>query len=664
MTQNPGPSRIVKLSDPVIRKIAAGEVVDRPANVVKELLENSLDSGASEIVIEIGDGGAGLISVSDNGCGISPEDLPQAVACHSTSKLTDFTDLSTLTTMGFRGEALSSISAVSRFSIKSKTQLEDGLELRIDNDQQMAAPYTLTYTGKPGTVVACEDLFFNVPARKRFLRRKETEFSHILEVVHAIALGHPWVSIRLSHDGKEVFRHDPPEAFSKTDQELEVLRELAASLLGVTEPSRLTIIQQQNIYGSLKALITPPGIDYSFQKRMFTYVNRRWVRDKVLNALITRGYHTHILKGRYPGCVLFFDCEPSLIDVNIHPSKKEIKFQYQKEVARLIHEAIQSSLRSAAWANPPEIKSSDRGQVMPTESHLTPTTPTPPTAVSSGLHRHLPLRQISPPPSSLSMPSSPPSVSEQASANPFPGAVSRQVEIRRSEPQQPPHPREDEDKENNGRKDPLAQRLELTADLFNQDVIPWSELVYLGMFASLYWVMEDPKNHKLILVDQHAFHERILFEKLKSQCSEMLKPQKLLIPSVVDLSPSEVGYLVQEKDQLKELGITFEHTPSSISLLTIPALLVKSSHKDLLEKLAHQSMLASSADATRAWITEDVLATFACHSAIRGGDIMTEAARGELLREAESVNFYHNCPHGRRVFHILTAREVSRWFDR
>lgn len=655
MTQNTAPSRIVKLSDPVIRKIAAGEVVDRPANVVKELLENSLDSGASEIVIEIGDGGAGLISVSDNGCGISPEDLPQAVACHSTSKLTDFTDLSSLTTMGFRGEALSSISAVSRFSIKSKTHMADGLELRIDNDDQMAAPYTLTYTGKPGTVVACEDLFFNVPARKRFLRRKETEFSHILEVVHAIALGHPWVSIRLSHDGKEIFRHDPPEAFSKTDQELEVLRELAASLMGVAEPGRLTIIEQQNIYGSLKALITPPGIDYSSQKRMFTYVNRRWVRDKVLNALITRGYHTHILKGRYPGCVLFFECEPSLIDVNIHPSKKEIKFQYQKEVARLIHEAIQSSLRSAAWANPPETKSPAQGHVPPTNTLSTPTSPA---IIDKPTQRHLPLGQSSPPLSS-SHPAPSPSM-----AAPFAGAVSRQVEIRRSEP---PHHEEDEkserDEENHG-KHPLAKRLELTAELYTQEVIPWSELVYLGMFANLYWVMEDPKNHKLILVDQHAFHERILFEKLSSQCSDMLKPQKLLIPSVVDLSPSEVGYLVQDRDQLRELGITFEHTPSSISLLTIPALLVKSSHKDLLEKLAHQSMLASSADATRAWITEDVLATFACHSAIRGGDIMTEAARGELLREAESVNFYHNCPHGRRVFHILTVREVSRWFDR
>ena len=649
-------AEIKKLPDHVIRKIAAGEVVERPANAVKELVENSIDSQATEITVEILEGGIKLISVTDNGCGIPANKLPLAVSCHSTSKLTDFSDLASLHTMGFRGEALSAISAVSEFAIRSRThQASEGCELKVANQSNSmpshlaSAPYTLPYQGPPGTCVICENLFFNVPARQKFLRRPATEFSYILRLIHAMALSHPMIKWSLIHNHKEVFKHIPPPTHCGHDHPPQItdhLSQLTGTVLGITDHNQLITIEAQNLYGTVTGLITPPDIDYATNKRMFTFVNQRWIQDRMLYALISRGYHSHLLKSRYPGCVFMLNCEPSLVDVNIHPAKREIKFQYQSEIAKLIHTTIQTKLRAKTREQPPTIEGASINNSPPNElttlgkessrdvqytPSFSPNEVKISTASASTSHSH---QLTSSDHSSLSTQVPPPI----------------QVNTRSSTPSLVPPT--------------TSSQLELNSKIFEQKVIPWARLIYLGTFARLYWIMEDPKEHQLILVDQHAFHECIIFARLKSSANQPLKQHQLLSPTTIKLTPIEVSQLIQHQSELTQFGFEFEHTPTSITLYAVPAILAKTSHQELLAKLAQQTMTSTSPAATPAWLTEDLLSTLACHSAIRTGDIMSDATRTELLREVAEIDVYSHHPHGRRIYHILTAHEVSRWFDR
>ncbi|MCY4380069.1 MAG: DNA mismatch repair endonuclease MutL [Proteobacteria bacterium] len=661
-----GGKSIRKLSDQVIRKIAAGEVVERPANVVKELIENSLDSGATSIEINILDGGSKLISVQDNGSGIKAAELPLTVACHSTSKLSEFTDLSELNTMGFRGEALASISSVCKFSIQSRHLGEEqGAQLSIQNQNELSRPQILPYYGNVGTTCVCEELFFNVPARRAFLRKKATEFGHILEVVQALTLANPLVSWSLDHDGQQVFRHVPPSNTPPNPNNLDHLRPLAASLLKVAKPEKLLFIEHQNLYGSLQALITPPGIDFSSNKRMFTYVNNRWLKDRTFFAIVSRGYHTHLLKNRYPGCILFLQCEPSLVDINIHPAKKEIKFQYQREIARIIHEAIQTKLRSGSWLGDFSQTSTPASSHQEVNVLITPDQPGPttttinhyPEAQEHAINQDRSLKNVTSPKRIVAGAET---VNSSGYNHDGPELLQEKVASSYSSPLLP----EQDLESNHLPSDGLSIKKNiLSENPYDKAVIPWSELVYLGLFARLYWILENPKSHQLLMVDQHAFHERIIFEQLLSKSEKLLKRQPLLSPTTVHLSPVEVGYLAQDKDKYAEIGIEFDYSHSSIQVTALPSLLVKVSHSELFEQLA-QNQASSSPGTNRTWVLEDVLGTFACHSAIRAGDVMDKSARAELLRQAHDVDFYHNCPHGRRVFHVLSEREVSRWFDR
>ncbi|MES2744398.1 MAG: DNA mismatch repair endonuclease MutL, partial [Bdellovibrionota bacterium] len=341
-------ARVHLLDDELINKIAAGEVVERPASVVKELVENAIDAGAQHIRVSLKDGGRQLIEVSDDGGGLSPEDAVLALKRHTTSKLRTADDLFAVSTMGFRGEALASISSVSRFTLQSMSRdLAEGIRVHHEDGRTTNTPWQGTF----GTSVTVKDLFYNVPARKTFMKTSAAEFAVCHEYIQALALAMPERGFRLLHNDKEMFSVGPlpvAEGWARGEQ---ALRLRAQAILGEEITGKLVYVQHVDRHAKVEGLISPPGVDKASAKHIFTFVNHRWVKDKVLRNGVLRGYHSHILRGKFPVALMYLDVEASLLDVNVHPAKTELRFQYGSEVASAVAMAIRDGLRQGAWSS-------------------------------------------------------------------------------------------------------------------------------------------------------------------------------------------------------------------------------------------------------------------------------------------------------------------------
>ena len=372
-------SSIHILEDTVINKITAGEVVERPSSIVKELIENAIDAQATTIQIELEDGGKKLISIKDNGSGISKSDLTLILKRHSTSKIKTLSDLFAVSSMGFRGEALSSISAVSRFTLISKQrQMPVAYKLSYDDIKQQDIT---SWHSNDGTQIRIDDLFYNVPVRKKFLKSAQAEFAHCLETVRAFALAYPQHGFMLAHNGKEKCSFPPSDKITdfwhqKNDLNIgeKILRQRASRLFDENLSKALLYINTSNHYASIEALISPPGLEKVTTKNLLYFVNGRWVKDQILRYGILRGYHSHLLKGRYPQVLCYLKTDPSLIDVNVHPSKTQLRFQYPDEIQGLLARSIREKLRQGNWLNQhpdsqsfsvPSIQTLDTKQVTP-----------------------------------------------------------------------------------------------------------------------------------------------------------------------------------------------------------------------------------------------------------------------------------------------------------
>lgn len=328
--------KIKVLKDEVINKIAAGEVVERPASIVKELVENAIDAGATRIKIDLEEGGKKSIVITDNGAGIAYSDLPLTVVRHATSKIVTVEDLFSVGSMGFRGEALASISSVSNFSLISKKALENKAYKLSFDENNKEIPKIEEWAHPEGTSISVKDLFYNVPVRLKFLRSAQTEFSQCLETVQSLCLANPKQTFILTHNGQEKFLASSDE--SEHDNRgssffgEETLRSRVAYLYGTEVSDQLLYATSVSDYLKIEALIAPPGLDKAISKVMQTFVNGRWVVDKVLRFGILRGYHSHLMKGRYPYILCYITMSQELVDVNAHPSKTELRFQYADEV--------------------------------------------------------------------------------------------------------------------------------------------------------------------------------------------------------------------------------------------------------------------------------------------------------------------------------------------
>ncbi|MFW7380464.1 MAG: DNA mismatch repair endonuclease MutL [Oligoflexus sp.] len=631
--------KVQLLEDALINKIAAGEVVERPASVLKELVENAMDAGATRIEIALEEGGRRRITVRDNGSGMSPEDALMAMLRHTTSKIHSVHDLFQINTMGFRGEALASISSVSRFCLQTLAQGEkEGTRIELSDGKQRQTPWT----GPSGTQITVEDLFYNVPARQAFLRSAATEYACCAEYIQALALARPNIELLLTHNGRETLRairrcEDQPLIFGE-----QILRQRFQDVFPKESVEQLIYCHARDKFGSFEAVLSPPGYERPQSKFMHSFVNGRWVKDKTLRYGIMRGYHSHLLKGKYPVCALYVTIDPSLIDVNVHPAKTEVRFQYGGELQSLIALEIRNRLRQGAWSQP-DTKDQPEAKMAQTQPLVKNPVELPPPdfdlsfshSASGPRDDFRPVARSVPSSGSFAKPKSTSSEIKRTVIS-FDGPTLADAE-------------------------PAVKPLMPAAEGAYQ--IPWSQLQYLGCFGKCYLMFEV--DEQLLVVDQHAFHERILFEKLHQDHSILQQVQPLLVPEVIDLDPLAVSRLKEYESTYQSLGFHLGFpSDHEVEILALPSLLAKRDPEVLLHELLDaEDQTKPDRDLTPR-VAHDLLATMACHAAVRAGERLDEEDIQRLIAEAEDIDFYHNCPHGRRVFKWWKKSQVEAWFDR
>ncbi len=579
-------AKIQILSDEMASRIAAGEVVERPASVVKELIENSLDAGATEIFLWIEKSGTSVIRVTDNGPGMAAQDLELAVERHATSKLKEDEDLFRISTLGFRGEALPSIGSVSKLEIVSRPPgVASGHRVAVDGGKKAE----MRPTAAPiGTTVETREIFFNTPARRKFLKAPATELSHICDALNRMALAYPQVHFRLQHDGRTVADYisvaDPKDRLSQV-----LGREVAKGLRPFSRAQG-----DLAVHGFLSSAPT----SYPNARYLYTFVNRRYVRDKVLTHALMFGYDTLLMKGQYPAAVLFLDLPFEEVDVNVHPAKFEVRFRRQSE----IHEAVSRAVRQALHR---EAKAPAARDFVPWPERL------------STVHES-------------SLPYTVAAAGEQNTSDPLRG--------------------------------PFFSAPAQTVVGDGEEGF-FSSMRVLGQILGCYLVCASA--HGLALIDQHAAHERVAFERLRRQLDEgRVETQSLLISQSVELSAGEMMLVEQKRELMARFGFDLEpFGPGSYAITSAPALLPEGDYSRLVRGMVAELAEVDTSAKLRQHL-EDRLATIACHSVIRANRALEVDEMRALLRDLDQIPFATQCPHGRPVLIEFRREELERLFKR
>jgi len=604
-----------RLPEALANQIAAGEVVERPASVVKELVENALDAGARRVDVQVEDGGRRLVRVVDDGAGMSREDALLSLERHTTSKVSSAEDLFGIRTFGFRGEALPSIASVSRFTLATRRP-EDLAATRIAVEGGRVV--SVEEAGAPaGTRVEVADLFFNVPARLKFLKSRPTELGHVTDWLVRLGLANPAVGFVLAEQGRGLLRAEPT-----SDP-----RERIAALLGRELFDTLYAVDGHAGDVRVTGWAAGPQRANTTGREIFTFVNGRYVRDRALLHAVSRAYEGVLPVGRSPACVLFLELPAHRVDVNVHPQKLEVRFADQGAVWDAVAKALAYTLSSSPWlARSPA----------PSRTYvLRPAEP-------------VPTPEPDPSPAEAAPP---PTQAQQRIAD----ALARWTErnIPESGPFSDPRP-------------PAEPPVEPAAAPVVPPAAPsklvFSELRFLGQLHRTYLVCESPEG--LVLLDQHAAHERILYERLRSEQAQGRAPgQPLLVPVTLELAPSEARLVESARDELAELGFDLEpFGGSTFSLKAVPAL-AASEPARMVKELAAELRQTGRADAARA-ARDALLARMACHGAVRAGDPMAVEEVAELLRQLDGTPWGAQCPHGRPVVVRFGADALRELFGR
>ncbi|HEY2624644.1 MAG TPA: DNA mismatch repair endonuclease MutL [Dyella sp.] len=592
----------------LINQIAAGEVIERPSSVVKELVENSLDAGATRIEVDIEQGGARLIRVRDDGCGISPDELQLAVASHATSKIGSFDDLEHVASMGFRGEALASVSSVARFTLTSRAHGQDtAFRIEVDGGRMQAARPA---QHPQGSSVEVRDLFYNVPARRKFLRAERTEFAHIDDLLKSLALARRSVEFRLSHNGK-------PVRILKAARDEGAALQRVAEVLGEDFPQQSLRIDHAAAGLHLSGWVGLPTASRSQADSQYFYVNGRLVRDRIVAHAVRQAYADVLFHGRHAAFVLYLELDPAGVDVNVHPAKHEVRFREQRLVHdflfRTLHEALAQTRAGNVGLPAPEV-----GQ-MTAPSYGMSTPPAWPHSLSQSRLslgvREAPLAGYA---ALLGEPAASQAPLAYAANSPMPEAADDEAP-------------------------PLG--------------------FAIAQLKSIYILAENA--HGLILVDMHAAHERITYEKLKAgrACSN-LRSQMMLVPLNVAVSAKEAAAAEEHADALAEWGLELSRSgPSGVVVRRIPALLegadVAQLCRDVLGELAQHGSSRRLQE-----LENELLSTMACHGSVRAGRRLTIPEMNALLREMESTERSGQCNHGRPTWTQLSLSELDKLFLR
>jgi DNA mismatch repair protein MutL len=603
---------IQALPDQLISQIAAGEVVERPSAVVKELLENALDAGATQITVRLEEGGVKRIAITDNGRGISPEQLPLALARHATSKIASLTDLENVATLGFRGEALASIAAVAAVSVTSRTADAPHAWELVGSHLGTVAPSS----GPQGTTIDVQDLYFNTPARRKFLKSEQTEYGHCAEVVRRIALARPDVSFSLTHNGRTIDHWNVSEMAKRSAHILG--NEFAEARLPIDESA-----------GPLR-LHGFAGLPTASKARadgQFFYVNGRYVRDKLLVHAVRAAYQDVLHGDRFPSYVLGLDLDPALVDVNVHPSKIEVRFRDSRAVHQFVFHAVQRALSqtsaTAYGSVPAPLPAGDVGG-----------------GASTWRREH-----------------------EQQSFGP-------QLSATYSPSPYPPASRYDQPG--------VAQTIDSYGALFaataSAPVTPMTPAAHsasdeypLGFaLAQLHGIFVLAQNAAgLVLVDMHAAHERILYEEFKrSLDADAVQVQPLLIPVTFFADPVEVGAVEENRETLEALGFDIAvMSPTTLAVRAIPVLLKNADAQGLARDVL-RDLREYGGSRVLVERRNELLGTLACHTAVRANRALTVPEMNALLRQMEATERADQCNHGRPTWVQLGLSELDRLFLR
>jgi len=579
------------LADDVISKIAAGEVIERPASVVKELIENAIDAGANEISIRVEDSGKKLIEVSDNGCGMNAEDLRNAIQRHATSKLRDADDLFHIHTLGFRGEALAAAGSVSRMTIRSRMASDlNGQKITVDSGNILG----LKQESMPaGTIVSVENLFCNVPARLKFLKSDTTEKNQIDTLVSRYAMAYPSIHWQYTHNQRPVL------ATSGNGKAREVL----ASIYGIDVARQLLDVdlEEDNIH--ISGFISPVALTRSNRREMIFFVNGRWIQDIQLNSAVMRAYQSLIMVGRYPIVILSIEMDPEEIDVNVHPSKAEIRFRSADKVISAVHRSVRFGLVSQSPV--PELSKPIQWQTWAENRSLMPN-------VSS--------------------------------------AVS--------------HPADEEENTDIGfpQTDPNSRTFRQENFVSPAGAVSHFPILrWIGQIGGTYILAEGPDG--LYLIDQHAAHERVLFEELLNRPRDESISQILLDPEVVQLPPWQADLLEKNIPILEKLGFEIEpFGPSAFRIIAIPSIFKKGSPAGAIRSVVED--FEEDEEPLKAEI-ENLIAARVCKSmAVKGGQILSDEEQRALIRDLENCQNPRTCPHGRPTMIHLSINLLEQQFGR
>lgn len=608
----PAPRPIQVLPENVVHKIAAGEVVERPVSVVKELVENSLDAGATRIHVSLEQGGAKSIVVTDDGHGIPPRDLPLALKRHATSKITRAEDLFALHTLGFRGEALPSIASISEFRLESATAESDPVGYAAEVKSGKLSELQELPMSR-GTRISVKELFCTTPARLKFLKRPETEWSHVLDLLTAMALHHLAVEWRLEHNGK-VSLFCP----ATDDPKRRIL-----DLFGRETMERLYPVERRVSELTIRGLIGHPNFSKKTNRQIYVFVNGRFVQDRLINHAVVSGYRGLLMTQQYPMAVLHLEVDPAKVDVNVHPTKREVRFSNSNVVHHLISETLRHALDRAPWREAAESESAEEGgqESLAAVGGFAFAESAPRQATLGESFREEYARGI-----------------ERALRGFAPGEAGAAPAL--ASPA--------------WREAPKAARI---------GALAFSELRLIGQLSATYLVCESEGS--LLLVDQHAAHERIGFERLKrSYLSGPLPQQRLLQPLSFDLPEHEAARLRACLSRLEAFGFAVdEFGEGSFVLKAHPTLLGDGDWVAVLREIAAEMEESSGLAGVEERI-DHVLATMACHRQIRAHQRLTEEEMLALLRELEGTPRSYHCPHGRPVMVEVEAREIEKWFKR
>jgi DNA mismatch repair protein MutL len=611
--------RIRLLSETVASQVAAGEVVERPASVAKELVENSLDAGARKIDIVIRRGGISLIRVIDDGCGMDRDDALLSLERHATSKIRSAADLQAVATLGFRGEALPSIASVSRFRLTTREAraiagteiIVNGGKIEVVRDGGEA----------PGTQIAVRSLFYNVPARRKFLRSENTESRNVEHQIHLQAIGHPEIGFSLMRDDRMLFQLPATATLSDRIRDLYGV-DLLAHLVELHDTDSRKI--------RIAGLIGQAGLSRQTRSQQLVFVNGRAIESSLITAAIREGYHTALMKGQYPVTFLFLEIEPAAVDVNVHPAKREVRFRDPSSVREAIVRCIQQTLERARAGWQEKFRA-----------------PVQPPLVGAGKTSDLTLRPEIPVPEETHCEL--PHLGHTTAAGVVAPGRESAVRVAGQVPRLPAE-----------RVDSASDAAALQRRASNA---PGQQFQIIGVLNKLYVLMENADG--LVLVDQHAAHERILFEELRRRMEEQGVPtQRLLLPRTFEVPPRDADWIERNISVLQRMGIGIESFgPGTFKIDSLPSFLNVSDAAQFMRKVIDDLKSAGNSASTMR-LGEEMIAKTVCRHAVKANDPLRYPEMEKLIRDLLDCDLPYCCPHGRPTMIQISLMELEKKFGR